>query len=191
MSSIDWSAVPRARAIRQIGGRVPWFNGGWPVRALAIEPRGRFFVSQGERGLRLFHAATGELVRTLSPRVAGVSPERVGFSADGATVFARIGGFHERKSICVWDVESGAVLREIAGPAEMKFSLGAPTEKPYGNDLFSSARATRRRRPPSRFRRTDRCSCRDRTTARCGCGGCRETLNAGSLAAIRDILTDT
>lgn len=133
MSSIDWSVVPRERAIRQLGGRVPWFNGGWPVRAIAIEPRGRFFVTQGERGLRLFHAATGELVRTLSPRAGGVSPERVGFSADGEAVFARIGGFHERKSLCAWDVESGAVLREIEAPA------GADTE--HGVDAVAAIHA--------------------------------------------------
>lgn len=120
---IDWSSVPRAREARQLGGRTPWFTGGWPVRSLAIDPRQRFVLTVGDRGLRLYHAATGELERIFEPRPFGVSSETIAFSAEGDLAFARYGTFHGRQAIGVWDVATGAFLRDFGYP---NFGDGKP-----------------------------------------------------------------
>lgn len=116
LARINWSSVPRAREARQLGGRTPWFTGGWPVRSLAIDPRQRFVLTAGNRGMRLFHAATGELERVFEAQPFGVSSEQIGFSADGTLAFARYGAFHDPARIGVWDVATGAFLRDFGGP---------------------------------------------------------------------------
>ncbi|HVO29120.1 MAG TPA: WD40 repeat domain-containing protein [bacterium] len=113
---VDWSAVPRIRETLQIGARGPWFNG-WPVAAIAIDPRERAILTSSFSGLRLFHAASGELIRTFES--AGVGGDgsasgRIGFSADGRFAFAHRGGqLIPRTTIGVWEVDSGALSREL------------------------------------------------------------------------------
>lgn len=110
---IDWDAVPRITDHRQFGGREPWFNG-WPFGSIAIDPRGRRILTGGARGLRLYEAATGELIRTFEGRGnIGSTYERIGFSADGREAFAHIGGALETSALGVWDVETGALSRTL------------------------------------------------------------------------------
>lgn len=107
----DPSSIPRIRDHRQLGGRTPWFNG-WPIGAIAIDPRGRRVLTAGEQGLRLFEAASGELVRTFAGGGNdGSTYERIGFTADGLRAFAQLGGLTGKSAIGEWEVETGRLSR--------------------------------------------------------------------------------
>lgn len=113
MRSDEWKAVPRRRDHRVLGSRDPWFNGA-PVTSVAIDPRGRFVLAASSRFLRLFWAATGEIVRTLEgPGTDGTVYDHAGFSPDGTLAIAHVGGARDDHGGCLaaWDLETGAIVR--------------------------------------------------------------------------------
>jgi WD40 repeat protein len=124
---IDWSKVPRQREHRQLGTRPRWFNGA-PVTSVAFDSRGRHLVTASDRFLRLFWAATGELVHTFEgPGNEGTTYDRVGFSPDARQVLAHIGPAREGSgALGVWDVESGMLERRIETPGIGRISAHDP-----------------------------------------------------------------
>lgn len=88
---------------------------------------GRIIAFGGDRAeLRLWDVSTGE-IKTLRPAKAG-SIHKPKFSPDDRTIVAVVdeGGMH---SICIWDVETGALLHTLHGNElhgfEVAFSLDA------------------------------------------------------------------
>lgn len=144
------SGVPRHVEHRQLGERPRWFNGA-PALSIAVDPRGRYILTGGRRFLRLFHAETGELIRTLEgPGNAGSESDRIGFSQDGRFVLGHIGGtMDEDGALGVWDVETGALAQRLdtqpvgvvsaIDPRRMRVLARGPDAKPM---LIDAERAT-------------------------------------------------
>jgi WD40 repeat protein len=105
------------------------------VNYAAFSPDGRRIASASDdKTLKVWDAATGRELRTLSGHTEGVLC--VAFSADGR----RLASGSADKSIRIWDAETGREIKTIGGP-DGKVNLGVPWSVAFSPDGTAIAAA--------------------------------------------------
>jgi WD40 repeat protein/serine/threonine protein kinase len=113
------------------------------VKSVAFSPVGLTLASGGsfpDNTVRLWDAATGQVVRTLEGHTDSVNS--VAFSPDGKTLVSASGDFHgfgkERldRTVRMWDVTTGQVVRTLEGHTSIVFSVAF---SPDGRTLASAS----------------------------------------------------
>lgn len=94
------------------------------VEKVTFSTDGRWIASQGyfgDRSIKLWEAGTGKLVRTFK-HAGGLSLIR--FSRDGRRMFAKAGN-----AVSIWDIESGALLRDLGTGGPVGAVAVSPDER--------------------------------------------------------------
>ena len=108
------------------------------VNSVAYSPDGKTLASAGgDKTIKLWNVATGQLLRTLQGHSGGISS--VSFAPDGKTLASAghyTGAGGSDNAVRVWDVETGQLLRTSQGHTE---SIEIVAYSPDGKTLASGA----------------------------------------------------
>jgi hypothetical protein len=87
------------------------------IRSVAFSPDGRILAAGGDRGIKLWDAASGQVERTLTAHFGSVYA--IAFSPDGRMLASA--GFD--KTVRVWDAASGRLLHTLTGHTDYIWSV--------------------------------------------------------------------